>query len=152
MITLHKMVRNSSALKPDSSRLDNIKWESTTARTHNIYSHYLRSCILLYCVYSSYMTVTVLAVGICVYVHVLLQVLGFRGYRSALPFGSDVGLWFAVHQWEHRHYGIPIHHLQRLPGHVYLHLPLCSAEKGQILSLWQMFTKFINQLELHNNG
>ncbi|KTG36287.1 hypothetical protein cypCar_00008678 [Cyprinus carpio] len=25
MITLHKMVRNSSALKPDSSRLDNIK-------------------------------------------------------------------------------------------------------------------------------
>lgn len=26
MITLHKMVRTSSALKPDSSRLDNIKW------------------------------------------------------------------------------------------------------------------------------
>ncbi|KAG7246885.1 hypothetical protein CRUP_024112 [Coryphaenoides rupestris] len=25
MITLHKMIRNSSALKPDSSRLDNIK-------------------------------------------------------------------------------------------------------------------------------
>ena len=26
LVTLHKMVRSSAALKPDSSRLDSIKW------------------------------------------------------------------------------------------------------------------------------
>lgn len=115
------MIRNSSALKPDSSRLDNIKWVQIIQReslslkqlfvrfSRNIDLWYIKS---LFSLSTSH------------------QVMGSGGHCSAVPAGADVGLWPSLHQWEHSYHGLPLHHLQRLPGHVHLHLPLCSAEEG----------------------
>lgn len=61
--------------------------------------------------------------------------MGFRGHCSVVPAGADMGLWPPLYQWEHRNHGLPLHHLQRLPGHVHLYLPLCPAEKGNSTSL-----------------
>lgn len=63
----------------------------------------------------------------------LSQVLGDRGHSPALPAGPDLGLWSDVHQREHRHHGLPVHHLQLAAGHVHLHLSLHTAEEGEEL-------------------
>lgn len=61
------------------------------------------------------------------------QVVGSGGHRSALLAGADVGIWSPLYQREHGYHGLPVHHLQRLPGHVHLHLPLCPVQKGNSL-------------------
>lgn len=68
---------------------------------------------------------------VVIFSRVLLQVVGTRGHCSALPARADVGFWPLVYQREHSYHGLPLHNLQRLPGHVYLHLSLCPAEEGK---------------------
>uniref|UniRef100_A0A8C5H1Q7 Adhesion G protein-coupled receptor L1-like n=2 Tax=Gouania willdenowi TaxID=441366 RepID=A0A8C5H1Q7_GOUWI len=43
MITLNKMIRNSSALKPDSTRLDNIKYDFYCAKCYNLLTLYIKA-------------------------------------------------------------------------------------------------------------
>lgn len=59
------------------------------------------------------------------------QVLVSWGHHLVVLTGADMGFWPTVYQWEHSNHGLPLHHLQCVSGHVYLHLPLCSAEKGK---------------------
>ncbi|XP_060713399.1 adhesion G protein-coupled receptor E3-like [Tachysurus vachellii] len=58
------------------------------------------------------------------------QVLGSQDRYSALPPRPHLGFRSPLHQREDSHHGVPVHHLQRLPGHVHLHLALRTAEKG----------------------
>lgn len=78
------------------------------------------------------------------------QVLVSWGHHLVVFTGPDLGFWSTVYQWEHSNHGLPLHHLQCIPRHVYLHLPLCSAEKGKKMhdvwmkvwrSGWLFFTR-----------
>lgn len=60
-----------------------------------------------------------------------VQVLGDRSHSPAVSAGPDLGVRPDVHQREHGHHGLPVHHLQLPAGHVHLHLPLHTAEEGE---------------------
>ncbi len=78
--------------------------------------------------------------------HLLSKVVGHGRLCSAVSPGPDLVIWPVLHQRVIRCLGVPLHHLQHVPGHVYLHLPLPASEESKC------FLKYIVSPELQQHS